>query len=148
MITSDERIKLLGHFEYEVRMIMRDLPSINPNTGAAFDVILINILTHIRILFEFFHGDENDEKNGHVRHYIPEWDKKAPEKIGLWYGRINEFLSHLSYARTKGDMSSWWPIRDLLYPHYRELIIRFLTKLPLPYKNVNLDKLLEDIKKT
>lgn len=102
--------------------------------------VLSDFLVHFRILFEFFHGDENNEKNAHAKNFINSWDKTAPDGIGKWKGKTDSFLSHLSYARL--EIWEAWPIPDLLYPHYKRLIIKFIDELPQEHKTTDvLEKL-------
>jgi hypothetical protein len=152
-ITEETKKTLLdGGFEYEVRMVIEDVrymatngvPDINSGIIRIPNVILVDVLVHIRILFEFFYGAENNE-NAHVKHYITNWDRDAPEEIGRWHGQINDFLSHLGYARVTRNYS-YYPVANLLYPHYKQLVIDFLTQLDNEYRTPKLAQLLEDLR--
>jgi hypothetical protein len=152
-ITSLVRMNktLSGHFHDEWDRILEDIQITRqymqklrsegkiPQGLITYAPVMCDFLIHFRILHEFFHGDPTKKRNANAKHYIPNWSKKRPERIRIWNDRINEFLAHLSYSRTRGWKT--WPMPDLLYPYYKRLTIRFIKKLPDKHKSPRLDSL-------
>ncbi|HEA46573.1 MAG TPA: hypothetical protein ENH99_02215 [Candidatus Pacearchaeota archaeon] len=150
MITPIRMKKMLdGHFHDEWVRILEDisitrqarLRDPSSNQVNIHPTVMSDFLIHFRILHEFFYGNPRAHggENANVKHYIPSWNKREPKRIQIWNGRINEFLTHLSYSRARGWIP--WPFQKLLYPHYKMLTLRFIKNLPPNHRSSELESL-------
>ena len=110
------------------------------------DFILVSFLIHLRNLYEFFYGSPNNSRYAHAGNYNPNWIKiEAPKgfEFGEWYNKLSTFLVHLSYKRRTLSHKKY-PIFGF-YPHFRELIIKFLRELDPKYNTNKLKFLLREL---
>jgi len=136
-----KKILLDGGFEYEVKL-MREAIAMYMERN--LDLYLSAFLLHLRNLYEFFYGSKKDYY-AHAGHYIKSWESRtATKEIKRWNTQINNFLSHLSYARVL-EVYDYYPV-TMLYIHYRGLVIDFLGELPEEYMTQKLKDLLESLK--
>jgi len=154
--TEDEKKQLLGHFAYEVRgmhgsyseMIKHHISVPNSNEIVVIEDFLISFIVRIRTLYEFFYESGNGDK-AYAVHYLPNWKIKKPlENMKEWKIQINNYLLHLSYNRVTGKAG--WGYKkytpNILYNHFRDLVIDFLNKLSEEYMNEGLQRLLKELK--
>ncbi len=136
-----------GHFYYEFKMIrgcIRITKDLNPNSSyiQVPDFIAVAFFTHIRNLWEFFYGvNKNPSKEPRAIHYLPNWNLKPSKDSRELYGRINDYLSHLSYERVTGTGPQLLSFFFVSYVHIKGLTKEFLENLPEKYFDKNLEEL-------
>ncbi len=155
---NELKIALLNeHFYYEVTCVrdtfycIQEKKWAQPNGRFTIDNrLLVDFLVHVRILYEFFY-ETGKKDTSYATDFIKNWKVKEPlEGIKKWKIQINNYLSHLTYTRVtqaEGKHSyELYPV-DVLYYHFRNLTIEFLSNIPKEYAlKFNLKDLLEKLK--
>jgi len=144
---KDKRLFLESHFSHEVELMVQSfLLYVHPQLFRS-EVVMEAFLIHVRNFYEFFYINEG-KNNAHAVDYIPKWKVKK-KLIGLkrWNTQINNYLLHLSYERNLQESKPYTEYKiDVLYNHFREVILDFWEELPKYYKKPYLTKLINNLK--
>lgn len=154
MIKKIETLKEASeHIWYEVNKIFENYDYFKNNLDDYTQVRIENFLLHFRNLFDFFYPSETIYRdNMCVYDFIDNYEefdnKKIVEKDLDVKGKINKYLSHITYTRCSSEFPKW-QIEKIMEGTVKT-VEAFYDALPEDYREWNyvkeIDKLVKGFK--
>jgi hypothetical protein len=145
---QDKKQFLEEHFYYEVLMLRYSIEkfmecgSIGDNLG--MNLCMEALITHSRLLAEFFFFTSDKSDYARAGHFIDNWDKVRPIQsisINKLLERSNTEIVHLTYRRIAGNPNEKeWNLGSL-YNELLEIVELFLNSLDTDLLGNNLSQL-------